>query len=84
MDLTIRPGEGIGPLQFGDTPDAVRKTLDAPDQVQEERLDGRVAAEDVFDSDASAVASLDDLEEESGGAVGAGPPASGDELTDLM
>ena len=47
----------------------------------EERLDGRVAAEDTFSADASAVADLSDLEEDSGDPVEA---ASSDELADLM
>ncbi len=49
---------------------------------QEERLDGRVAAEDTFSADASAVADLGDLEDEVVEGVGAG--TSGDQLTDLL
>lgn len=47
----------------------------------EERLDGRVAAEDVFDADASAAADLSDLEEDRGESLST---AGGDYLSDLM
>lgn len=54
----------------------------------EERLDGRIAAEDAFEVDVNAVADLSDLEtddeEESGTPATTAPPASVDDLSDLM
>ena len=46
---------------------------------QDERLDGRVAAEDTFSADVNAVADLSDLEDNVADAV-----AAGDQLTDLL